>query len=83
MDADNRVIHYTEDDQGEGVKDPLTVDDLIKAGFYDQQHEHQADLFRRLITDQFHAPKKVEMPRKSGREVECRWAPPKNFNRHR
>lgn len=30
MDADGNVIPIVEDDQGEGMKDPLTIDDLIK-----------------------------------------------------
>ena len=31
MDADGRIIPIVEGDQGEGVKDPLDVDDILKA----------------------------------------------------
>ena len=33
MNPDGHIIPMTEDDQGEGVKDPLTIDDLFEMGF--------------------------------------------------
>ena len=30
MDANNNIIPYVEDDQGEGVKDPLEIDDIMR-----------------------------------------------------
>ena len=30
MDADGRIIPIVDDDQGEGFKDPLDVDDLVE-----------------------------------------------------
>lgn len=32
MDADGRIIPIVDDDQGEGMKDPLTFDDILKMG---------------------------------------------------
>lgn len=32
MDADGRIIPIVLDDQGEGMKDPLTFDDILKMG---------------------------------------------------
>ncbi len=72
MDADNRIIPLVEDDQGEGVKDPLTMDDLLDLEFNPEYQESKAELFKKLINDEF----KKDYPT-------VRWAPPKNFNRHR
>ncbi len=66
-DADNRIIPLVDDDQGEGVKDPLTIDDLIKSGRYPPT----ATIFERFGT-----PKKIEVPRKPGGEPEARWELP-------
>ena len=31
MDANGNIIHHVDDDQGEGIKDPLTIDDILAA----------------------------------------------------
>ncbi len=75
MDADNRIIPLVDDDQGEGVKDPLTLDDILDLQFNETLQEHRKDLFKKLIGNQFDGSHK--------NQPEVRWAPPKNFNRHR
>ena len=73
MDADSRVIPYVDDDQGEGVKDPLTMDDLLELEFNPDAMEARQELFKHLVGEKFNADK-----------PEVRWAPPKKqFNRHR
>jgi hypothetical protein len=42
VDAENRIIPIVEDDQGEGMKDPLDYYDLLK------KPETQNDIFERL-----------------------------------
>jgi len=34
MDANGNIIFLTEDDQGEGIKDPLEIDDVLRANPY-------------------------------------------------
>ncbi len=72
MDADGRIIPYVDDDQGEGVKDPLTMDDLLQLEFDPDYQESKKELFKHLTGKEF----KKNKP-------EVRFAPPKNFNRHR
>ena len=72
MDSNGRVIPYVDDDQGEGVKDPLTMDDLLNLEFNPDAMESKRELFKHLIGKEF----KKNQP-------EVRGAPPKNFNRHR
>jgi len=43
MTPDNQIIPITEDDQGEGYKDPLTIDDMYEATKFDD-----TDLARKL-----------------------------------
>ena len=43
MDANGRIIPMVEDDQGEGVKDPLTIDDIIRMGREDAKNFHKGD----------------------------------------
>ena len=72
MDADSRIIPYVDDDQGEGVRDPLTMDDLLDIEFNPEAMEGRQELFKHLIGKEFNKNK-----------PEARWAPPKQFNRHR
>lgn len=72
MDADSRIIPYVDDDQGEGVKDPLTIDDLLDLEFDPDAMEFRKELFKHLVKEKF-----------DGGKPEVRWAPPKQFNRHR
>lgn len=44
MDADLRIIPIVEDDQGEGIKDPLTMDDIAeiyKEGSFKADYNYQ------------------------------------------
>ena len=72
MDADRNIIPLVDDDQGEGVKDPLTIDDLLQLDFDIYNQKHRADLFKQLIGKEF-----------DKNQPEARWAPPKDFNRRR
>lgn len=72
MDADNRIIPLVDDDQGEGVKDPLTLDDLLELEFHPDAMEHRKELFKNLVGKEFNKTK-----------PEVRWAPPKDFNKRR
>ncbi len=72
MDANRNIIPMVEDDQGEGVKDPLTIDDIIQLENNPFFLESRADMFKRLIDNEF----KKNQP-------EARWAPPRDFNRRR
>ena len=53
MDADNRIIPLVDDDQGEGVKDPLTMDDILQLQCDATLEEHRKDMFKKLIGDEF------------------------------
>lgn len=64
MDADNRIIPYVDDDQGEGVKDPLTMDDLLDLEFNPDAIEGKQELFKHLVKKEF----KKNQP-------ETRWLP--------
>ncbi len=81
MDADGRIIPIVEDDQGEGFKDPLTLDDILQLQFNETIQEHQKEMFRQMW-DNVYAPKKEEFKR-PGQAPEARWAPPKDFNRRK
>lgn len=72
MDADGRIIPLVDDDQGEGVKDPLTLDDLLDLEFNPEAIEHKQELFKHLVKKGFNKGK-----------PEVKWAPPKRFNRQR
>jgi len=52
-DADNRIIPLVDDDQGEGVKDPLTMDDILQLQCDETLEEHRKDMFKKLIGDEF------------------------------
>jgi len=69
-DADNRIIPLVDDDQGEGVKDPLTLDDILQLQFDERLEEHRKDMFKMMIGNEF----------KKG-QPEARWVPPKDFNK--
>ena len=71
MDADNRIIPLVDDDQGEGVKDPLDLDDIMDH-YSETLQEHRGDLFKHLVKKKFDKNK-----------PEARWAPPKRFDRNR
>ena len=47
MDADGRIIPIVEDDQGEGFKDPLTMDDIMDL-YGETLQEHREDLYKPL-----------------------------------
>lgn len=48
MTPDNQIIPITEDDQGEGYKDVLTIDDMIEATkFTDTDYAEKLEKFRR------------------------------------
>ena len=53
MDADRRIIPLVDDDQGEGVRDPLTMDDILDLEFDATREEHRKELFKNLIGDVF------------------------------
>ena len=53
MDADSRIIPYVDDDQGEGVKDPLTLDDLLDVEFDPDAMEGRQELFKHLVKKEF------------------------------
>lgn len=72
MNPDGQVIPYVEDDQGEGVKDPLTLDDLLDLEFDPDYQEDRKELFKHLVGKEFNK-----------NQPEVRFAPQKNFNRHR
>lgn len=52
MDADNRIIPIVEWDQGEGIKDPLDIDDLIKKGAYKKANFKADQIFQKLMHKQ-------------------------------
>ena len=65
MDADGRIIPMVEDDQGEGVKDPLTLDDILDQDFNEQLQEHRKDLFKQMVDKEY---------KKGGKDPEYRWS---------
>ena len=52
MDANNNIIPYTEDDQGEGVKDPLEIDDLYRE-FKKANQKCSNEVLKHIIKNQF------------------------------
>lgn len=52
MDADGRIIPIVEDDQGEGYKDPLTLDDIMDL-YSETLQEHREELFKALGEKEF------------------------------
>jgi len=73
MDADNRIIPLVDDDQGEGVKDPLDLDDVMDL-YSETLQEHRGELFKHL---------EKQDPKKHRTATEVKWAPPKRFDRNR
>lgn len=69
MDADGRIIPVVEDDQGEGIKDPLTFDDILKMGhikargelhkLFQKEMERQDEKVRNNIGTTSHFVRKV------------------------
>lgn len=51
MDANDRLIPIVEDDQGEGIKDPMTMDDIIHE-LHKVQREYDGDILKELIKNQ-------------------------------
>ena len=60
MDASGNIIPIVEDDQGEGMKDPLTLDDLLEKGYYKEAMFRADKNLQKLIHKnlQFHRRKK-------------------------
>ena len=77
-DADGRVIPYTEDDQGEGVKDPLTLDDLLDLQFNETALEHQKEFHRQLLGNEFKVPAKENLTKRDTGEPVARWVLPED-----
>lgn len=59
MDADNRIIPLVEDDQGEGVKDPLELDDIMDL-YSETLEESREELFKHLVKKKFEDGDKPE-----------------------
>ncbi len=51
MNSDGQIIPIVEDDQGEGFKDPLTIDDLIDWGFEVEGPATFEGKFKRPVKD--------------------------------
>ena len=75
MDADRNIIPLVDDDQGEGVKDPLTIEDLLDVAYLAQLKMMEDDLSRAMWAGGY-APVKEEWPRKSGEAPCARWVLP-------
>lgn len=55
MDADGRIIPIVEDDQGEGYKDPLELDDIMDL-YSETLEEHREELYaplKHLVKEEF------------------------------
>ena len=72
MDADNRIIPLVDDDQGEGVKDPLTFAELIDMQMSGVARIRKNEEFRKM----FDCGVNKNQP-------EAKWAPLKDFNKRR
>lgn len=85
MDADRRIIDIVDDDQGEGIKDPMTVDDLIEAGFFEKVKEHEQEFHKAILgnmaNDSIFTKTASKIPKDHLKTV--RWAPEKRFDRKR
>lgn len=59
MDANDRFIPIVEDDQGEGIKDPMTMDDILH-DLYKVQNEYKDEVLMNMIKN--HEKQKFSKP---------------------